>query len=215
SLFFLRVLPGDCVIWKVDVEVAARLSCVPSSATSSKMRIMVEQFSTRRLAARRFGVEDEGELAQVLARSREHLARWIPVLAASDSLAARLADWAHEFDTGSRFVYGLRRTACGDLIGSVSLTPTPPGALEISYWLDVRHLGQGFATEAVLGAVEAAAGARVELRCDRDHVASMRVALRAGFELVATEGRTQVWTVQPSATSSIRSLDDAWDIVVG
>src|SRR5262249_48682964 len=58
SLFFLRVLPGDCVTWKVDVEVAARLSCVPSSATSSKMRIMVEQFSTRRLAARRFGVED-------------------------------------------------------------------------------------------------------------------------------------------------------------
>ena len=58
---------------------------------------------------------------------------------------------------------------------------------DIGYWIDSRHVGQGYMTEAVQGiasfALETLKARRVEIRCDRLNVRSRAVAERAGFEL--------------------------------
>ncbi|WP_152392403.1 GNAT family N-acetyltransferase [Paenibacillus guangzhouensis] len=61
---------------------------------------------------------------------------------------------------------------------------------EIGYWIDSRHAGKGYMTEAVQGiaafAFDMLKAKRVEIRCDRLNARSRAVAERAGFELEGT-----------------------------
>ena len=61
---------------------------------------------------------------------------------------------------------------------------------EISYWLDSRHTGQGFMTEAahtlIQCAFETLGAARVDIRCASSNAASRRVAEKLRFTLEAT-----------------------------
>ncbi|TYS67791.1 GNAT family N-acetyltransferase [Sutcliffiella horikoshii] len=58
---------------------------------------------------------------------------------------------------------------------------------EIGYWVDSRHSGKGYITEAVEGigqfAFEQLGAQRVEIRCDSKNVKSRSVAERAGYIL--------------------------------
>ncbi|NMH73948.1 GNAT family N-acetyltransferase [Bacillus sp. RO2] len=58
---------------------------------------------------------------------------------------------------------------------------------EIGYWIDSRHSGKGYITEAVEGisqfAFEQLGANRVEIRCDSNNVKSRAVAERAGYTL--------------------------------
>ncbi|NLP52518.1 GNAT family N-acetyltransferase [Bacillus sp. RO1] len=58
---------------------------------------------------------------------------------------------------------------------------------EIGYWIDSRHSGKGYITEAVEGisqfAFEQLGANRVEIRCDSKNVKSRAVAERAGYTL--------------------------------
>jgi ribosomal-protein-serine acetyltransferase len=61
---------------------------------------------------------------------------------------------------------------------------------EIGYWIDSRHSGNGYVTEAVEGITEFAfnelKARKVEIRCDTLNLKSRRVAERAGFLLEGT-----------------------------
>lgn len=58
---------------------------------------------------------------------------------------------------------------------------------EIGYWLDVRHEGKGYMTEAVERitqfAFEELHAARIEIRCDTENIRSRAVAERAQYQL--------------------------------
>ncbi|WP_404460651.1 GNAT family N-acetyltransferase [Sutcliffiella horikoshii] len=58
---------------------------------------------------------------------------------------------------------------------------------EIGYWIDSRHSGKGYITEAVEGisqfAFEQLGANRLEIRCDSKNVKSRTVAERAGYTL--------------------------------
>ncbi|KAA0550352.1 GNAT family N-acetyltransferase [Bacillus sp. BGMRC 2118] len=58
---------------------------------------------------------------------------------------------------------------------------------EIGYWIDTRHSGKGYMTEAVQGITEFAfkelEARRVEIRCDTKNSKSRAVAERLGFDL--------------------------------
>ncbi|MUK89371.1 GNAT family N-acetyltransferase [Ornithinibacillus sp. L9] len=58
---------------------------------------------------------------------------------------------------------------------------------EIGYWVDSRHKGKGYVTEAVEGitnfAFEELKANRIEIRCDAKNVKSRAVPERLGFEL--------------------------------
>jgi RimJ/RimL family protein N-acetyltransferase len=58
---------------------------------------------------------------------------------------------------------------------------------EIGYWIDSRHSGKGYMTEAVEGITAFAFNElhanRVEIRCDSNNLKSRAVAERLGFEL--------------------------------
>jgi RimJ/RimL family protein N-acetyltransferase len=146
---------------------------------------------TARLLLRSWSPDDANALAGVLAASRTELTRWTPwVLEESDSvvtLAKKLERFAHHFETGVEWRYAMFRLADPAVpIGGCGLYPrVGPGALEIGYWLATSATGQGFATEAAaalgdeglhLDGVE-----RIEIRCDPDNDASMRVPRRLGY----------------------------------
>jgi RimJ/RimL family protein N-acetyltransferase len=69
-----------------------------------------------------------------------------------------------------------------------------PAALEIGYWVDVRHVRRGVATEAAFLLTNAAVDnpeiARVEIHVDPANTASNAVPRRLGYRLDRTEPRT-------------------------
>lgn len=91
----------------------------------------------------------------------------------------------------------------GELIGSSGLHRInwDVRKFEIGYWIDTRHGGQGYMTEAVKAIGDFAFGElkarRVEIRCDRLNARSRAIPERLGFELegilrndaVAMDGR--------------------------
>jgi RimJ/RimL family protein N-acetyltransferase len=77
-----------------------------------------------------------------------------------------------------------------DLIGQIGLGDRGSGTVELLYGIAPRHRGRGYAaaaTRLVASWLLAAGAARqIELRIDKDHLVSQRVAVAAGFTLVGT-----------------------------
>ena len=150
--------------------------------------------------------DDASELARLLDASHTELARWTPwVLAESSSITTlrrRLERFAHHFAAGIEWRYALcGRDDPGRPLGECGLYPRiGPGALEIGYWLTTTATGHGFATEAAAALGDAALRLdgieRIEIRCEPENEASMRVPQRLGYRArpvpvhePATEGR--------------------------
>jgi RimJ/RimL family protein N-acetyltransferase len=85
-------------------------------------------------------------------------------------------------------VYGLFSLDGAEVLGGCGLYPrVGPGAIEIGYWLSVRHTGRGLATEAAAILTRVAFTSpeieSVEIRCDPHNVASARVPERLGYRV--------------------------------
>lgn len=158
----------------------------PAPAIAPESRI-----ETRRLVLRPWTPDDAPALAHELVASRTELERWTPwVLAESESVATlrgRLERFARHFAAGVEWRYALVPRDGPDLpIGECGLFPrVGPGALEMGYWLATSATGRGLATEAAAALGDEALRldgiARVEVRCDPDNAASMRVPERLGY----------------------------------
>ena len=105
------------------------------------------------------------------------------------------------------------------------------GALEIGYWIDIRHAGQGYATESTAAMVrlgfEHDRIDRLEIHCSPNNHASFAVAEKLGFHHEATLAArfhdcdnnpqdSMVWTLfakdypnSPAAKLAIECLDAA------
>ncbi len=137
-------------------------------------------------------------------------------------MAARRQDWS---ESGDGF-YTV--SLDGRVIGSCGLhRRAGPGLLEIGYWIDSDHTGQGFATEAAVLLRDVAlahpGNDGVIIRHDRANPASGRVAAKAGFvfaaerpadEVPGGEGVEWIWRFMPLPGFVVRPErpDDTDDI---
>lgn len=171
------------------------------------------------IVVRRYRASDLTMLKQAIATSHEHLRGWMPWAATPPtdaSVLGFLTPSVERFGGDAPANYAITRAEDGAYLGGCGLMPrVGEGALEIGYWVDVRHTGRGIATEATRLLTAAALSLegvdRVELHCDEANVPSAAIAVRLGYRLDRTEpeapeaplesGRTMIWIAER----------DAWD----
>ena len=171
-------------------------------------------FDTTRLRLRRWSPDDASAVRAALDASDAHLRPWIPFMRHEPRSLTGTRTWLAErsarFETGEVYAYGVFKhpPPNATLVGEVLLI-SGADALELGYWIDVRHVRRGYGAEATSGALDAARRcgyARFELRCSPDNAGSIRLATQLGFRLRATESGsfvapdgaahdTQVWTL--------------------
>ena len=127
------------------------------------------------------------EIAAVIGRNQERLARWEPWAAApatAFALRGYIQSCLQGFANGTHVQTYVR--VGGQLVGSCGLrinTYTRTG--EVGYWLDAGHVGRGIATRSVRALVTAGFRelglGRVELRTAVDNERSRALAERLGF----------------------------------
>lgn len=144
---------------------------------------------TERLRLSCWQESDAEELREILDRCDAHLRPWIPFMQHEPrSLADTrqvLTDARAAFAKAEHHRYAIRERSSGVLVGETMLIGRGgPNTLEAGYWLDQRHCGVGYATEATRVllplAFETLGVERVILRCDERNLGSIRVAERLG-----------------------------------
>jgi RimJ/RimL family protein N-acetyltransferase len=147
---------------------------------------------TPRLLLRSWRAADAAACKEAIDSSLEQLKPWIPWAHAEPStlevVEARLAAFEHDFAAGRDWRYGCFTADERVTLGGAGLHPRQgPGILEVGYWLRPTATGLGYATEAAAAltrcAVERHAIEKVEIRCDPENRASVRIPERLGFRL--------------------------------
>jgi ribosomal-protein-alanine N-acetyltransferase len=120
---------------------------------------------SQRLTLRQYRMQDAEEYAQLFAESfEEHLQPWSPPVthelegavgrrAAREHILAAIEKW--EDGTDYRFFITLNTT--GEILGQIGLTQVIRGVSQssfIGYWIGKKFINQGYATEAVVLAME-------------------------------------------------------------
>lgn len=165
-----------------------------------------------RVILRRLRMADLLPMLEAIDTSRDHLAPWMAwaqTPPTEESVLSFLRPAITTFDYSGDVSYGI--TLPDDtLVGVCSLMPrVGPRAQELGYWVDVRHVGRGIATETV-GLLTTVGFAlpttqRLEIHCDHANHRSAAVARRAGFSLDRIEdgapkapghtGRSMIWVL--------------------
>jgi RimJ/RimL family protein N-acetyltransferase len=150
---------------------------------------------SERLLARCWSPADAPLLRESLDASDAHLRPWIPFMKDEPrdlfGTVQRLREIRSRFDADEDYRYALFTPDGGTLVGETMLLGRAgAGALEIGYWIDVRHGGKGYATEAAgmmvrLG-FELHRAERLEIHCSPGNGASAAVARKLGFTHDAT-----------------------------
>jgi RimJ/RimL family protein N-acetyltransferase len=160
---------------------------------------------------------DVDVLAEAVTRNIEHLRPWMEWIAHEPlSRAARLAlieGWARQREAGGDVVYGVLRD--GQVVGGTGLHRRPgPHGLEIGYWIDEGHTGQGIATEVARALTTAALALDgihfVEIHHDRGNVASGRIPRRLGFTFIGEAPSEVTAPGQEGVDCTWRVTADEW-----
>ncbi|MDL5377669.1 GNAT family N-acetyltransferase [Exiguobacterium mexicanum] len=124
--------------------------------------------------------------------SHEELKRWLPFAQDVPTLSETEVNLQRAQDlygTGESFRYLIFLRETGTFVGTVSLFGIDwdvPKA-EIGYWLDSRHTGRGYMTEAVEAVVRFSFAQfdfkRIEIRCESTNEGSRLIPERLGFQL--------------------------------
>ncbi|NHM32684.1 GNAT family N-acetyltransferase [Neobacillus terrae] len=150
------------------------------------------EFTTERLLIRSPKPGDGKAVYDAIEAALEELKPWMPFAHFSQTeqdVEANIREAHVKFLTREdlRLLVFLGET--GELIASSGLHRInwEVPKMEIGYWVDTRHSGKGYVTEAVKGITEFAfkelKARRLEIRCDAKNVKSRSVAERAGFTL--------------------------------
>lgn len=165
-----------------------------SNATTQpvSMRAFPDEFESERLLIRAPRVEDATIVWESIRASHAALKAWMPwaqslpkVEETTESIRQAMADFITRKDL--RLHLFLKDT--GEFIGCSGFHRInwDVPKVEIGYWLDSRHEGKGYMTEAADRLTEFAfeqfGAKRVEIRCDSDNVRSRAVAERLNFTL--------------------------------
>jgi len=174
---------------KVMIEAAAPLPA----------ELVLDQF-----VLRRYQQKDAAALAVAVRESLEHLRPWMPWIALEPTTLKErkqlLSKWDRDFADGTQYSFGMFRS--GRVVGGAGLMRRiASDGLEIGYWVHADFVGRGFATTAAealttLG-LSLEGVTHIEIHHDRANLASGRVPMKLGFEMV---GVRAVEAVAPSET---------------
>lgn len=191
---------------------------------------------TPRLVVRCWNPADAPLLADAVTASVEHLRPWMPWVQVEpeevEAKVQRLRGFRASFDTDQDYVYAIFSPDEREVVGGTGLhARVGEGALEIGYWISIRHAGRGYATEAAAALTRVAFDVhgveRMEIRCDPRNEASAAVPRKLGYTHEATlrgnvrgvDGSrrdTMVWSLlrgeypaSPSAAAQLQAFDAA------
>jgi RimJ/RimL family protein N-acetyltransferase len=182
------------------------------------------RIETERLVIRCYEPGDALMLQHAINASLEHLRPWMPWAREEpkglESKVALIRLFRGQFDLGQDYVFGIflkgasgvpgaasmtRASEPTELIGSTGLhTRLGKDAREIGYWINARHIGQGYATEAVSALMkvgfEIEGLNRIEIHCAPANLRSQRVPEKLGYRLEATLKKeaaqeVMIWTM--------------------
>ncbi|WP_431210600.1 GNAT family N-acetyltransferase [Puia sp. P3] len=169
---------------------------------------------------------DAEKLLSAINGSLEHLRPWIPWAQDQpqeiDWTAKFIRQFRGQFDLGQDAVYGIFDPQEQAIIGGTGLhNRVGKDAREIGYWINVGHINQGYATEAVCALIrsgfEIEGLTRLEIHCDPENTPSNNIPHKLGFSHEQTiknsstdrDGRFRdenIWTLSSTqyAASPIR-----------
>ena len=148
------------------------------------------KIETDRLVIRCYRPEDAEMMHAAITGSIEHLRPWVPF--ARDNpremgwMISTIRRFRGQFDLGQDAVYAIFNKTETEQIGGTGLhNRLGKDAREIGYWINVRHINQGYATEAVRALIhvgfEIEGLSRLEIRCDPANLPSRKIPLGLGF----------------------------------
>jgi ribosomal-protein-alanine N-acetyltransferase len=163
-----------------------------------------KSIGSQRLLLRQYRTSDADALAELLARSyKDHLEPWSPPSmkqeaetggrrAAREHILAALDKWDDSSDY--RLFITLRET--GEMVGQIGLTQLIRGVSQscfIGYWIGLPYLRQGYATEAVVLAMEFAFDVlklhRISIWIGIENKHSLRIPEKLGLRFEGTAER--------------------------
>jgi RimJ/RimL family protein N-acetyltransferase len=189
---------------------------------------------TPRLVIRCWNPADAPLLVAAITESLDHLHPWMPwALQEPESVEAkakRLRQFRSRFDADQDYFYGILDPDETEVLGGTGLhTRIGEGAREIGYWIHVRHVGRGYATEVAAAltrvAFEVDEVRRVEIHCAPENAPSAAVPRKLGYTHDATLRRrlpepdgtlrdTMIWSLfreeypgSPAAALEVAAFD--------
>ncbi len=162
----------------------------------TSMWSMPYRIETQRLVLRPYDVSDAPELNDLIDRSRDHLARYLPWAREPETVEQRAA-WIRrqreEYDAGIEYTTGMFARDDGRLVGGTGFHPrTEPDHLEIGFLVAADEQGKGFVTESAAAlswvALAFAHAPYVAIAHAPSNSASAAVAQRLGFVELVREG---------------------------
>lgn len=164
----------------------------PQPNTSKAMELAkTYKIETQRLLIRCYEPADAHKMHSAITGSLDHLKPWIPWARQEPKELEWMENFVRlfrgQFDLGQDAVFGIFDKDETVQIGGTGLhNRIGKDAREIGYWINVRYIHQGYASEAVTALIRVAFEieqlSRLEIRCAPDNVASRRIPQRLGFQ---------------------------------
>ena len=181
----------------------------------SKEKANTYRLETDRLTIRCYRLEDAPMMLKAITGSLDHLRPWMPWAknppADPESAMNILRSFQEKFYADEDYFFGIFNKGENELIGSTGLhTRVGEQAREIGYWINVAHVQQGYATEAVSALLKIGFTIenleRIEIRCDPKNLISQKIPRALGFSNIAVrlndvmdaEGKprdTMIWSL--------------------
>ena len=149
------------------------------------------RIETERLLIRCYQPADAHLMHTAITGSLDHLRPWIPWARQEPRELEWMENFVRlfrgQFDLGQDAVFGIFNKQETEQIGGTGLhNRIGKDAREIGYWINVRHIGRGYATEAVAALIRVAFEieqlSRLEIRCAPGNVASRRIPQKLHFQ---------------------------------
>lgn len=153
------------------------------------------RIETDRLILRCYRLEDASMVSEALGKSLDHLRPWMPWARHHPENPAStvnlLTAFRDKFYADEDYFFGIFNKTETELIGSTGLhTRIGHSAREIGYWINVAHVRQGYATEAVSALIKIGFAVenlkRLEIRCDPNNSISQKIPKALGFSNTTT-----------------------------
>ena len=179
---------------------------------------IAHEIRTGRLRMRGWRAEDAPLVRASLDASDAHLRPWVPFMKSEPQDLEGTRKWIawrqEQFAARKNFCYAILPREDGSLLGEVMLLGRAgAGALEIGYWIDVRHTGHGYATEAAAALVwtgfQLHGCDRLRMVCDPRNESSFRIPKKLGFAHVETRVGAYVDDAGQKRNSMIWELESA------
>ncbi|MBP7478378.1 MAG: GNAT family N-acetyltransferase [Chitinophagales bacterium] len=189
---------------------------------------------TDRLVIRCYEPKDAPLLKLSIDESISHLQPWMPWTASEpeslETKVNRIRLFRGNFDLGKDYTYGIFNREETILLGGTGLhTRQGENVLEIGYWINIHHIGKGYALEAAAAMAKIAFQLegikRVQIHCEPENLPSKKIPKKLGFMHEATLKKRlktgtdrladeMVWTLfredfdkSPIKTMSLRLFD--------